>query len=71
MPMTAVYAARTPIPTDATTVTQRMRGMKSEIKINHPVKKLNIQIAAAGGASRSRKRGFFNLPALTLAAIDD
>ncbi len=35
--MTAVYAARTPIPTEATTVRQRIRGMKSEIKINHPI----------------------------------
>jgi len=35
--MTTTYAAMTPIPTDATTVTQRIRGMKSEITIYHPV----------------------------------
>jgi hypothetical protein len=34
--MTAVYAARTPIPTDAITVRHRIRGMKNEIKI-HPL----------------------------------
>jgi hypothetical protein len=35
--MTAVYAAKTPMLTEATTVRQRIRGMKNEIKVNHPV----------------------------------
>jgi hypothetical protein len=46
-----------------------MRGMKSEIKINHPVK---INMRCRNPSLRiGTKRGFFNLPALTLAAIDD
>jgi hypothetical protein len=36
MPITVTYAARTPRPTDTTTVAERIRGMKSEITVNHP-----------------------------------
>jgi hypothetical protein len=36
MVKTAAYAVNTPIPTERTTVKQRMIGMNSEITINHP-----------------------------------
>ncbi len=69
--MTAPYAAMTPIPTEATTVTQRIRGMKSEITINHPVY-LHFEIAVFRCRRiEFRLCGIFNLPALTPAAIDD
>jgi len=36
-----------------------------------PYPELDVKSAAAGAHLEFRQRGFFNLPALTLAAIDD
>jgi hypothetical protein len=36
MAKTAAYVERTPMPTEAATVRQRIRGMKSEITVDHP-----------------------------------
>jgi hypothetical protein len=58
----------TPIPTDTTTVTQRMRGMKSEIKIN-PCQKFENQMSQPS-LRIATKRGYLNLPVLTAAASD-
>jgi len=45
--------------------------MKSEIKINHPNPELNVKLPQPGAHLKLAKCGFFNLPALTPAAIDD
>jgi len=45
--------------------------MKSEIKINPPYPELRVGLPQLGAYLDLAKCGFFNLPALTLAAIDD
>jgi len=44
--MTATYAESTPIPTEAPTVRHRIKGMKSEITVDHLIK-LRLSDAAS------------------------